>query len=206
MRLKDFIIEGKKSDYEKIAENILKDFHFSHPSQLDIYDLCEHYGMRVSILESEDMHSHSIASGNGRKGIIFLERTNSIALERQILAEEFSHLYIHAKNQLFIDAHEINKMELQATKLAAHLLIPDKWLLNIQVFPEYNLMSILASDVANEFNVTPEFAYKRLKMLKESYTFHSEEPILYHALSMLTEAMLKRIVVILDQNNRFFLN
>lgn len=171
MKLRDFLLGGTPDYYEETAERILENYKFNHPREIDFYELCKQYGMTITKVENG--LNCAIPANTDRKGIIILNATNWI-LERQILAEEFSHLYLHQMSQFSSNEIVINKTEKQAFKLAANLLIPTKWLLDIEVYPDKNQKKVLAAEVAEEFDVEPEFALKRLILLSENYIFGKE--------------------------------
>lgn len=205
MILKDFLIKGNKDSYEELSEKILKDINVDHPNNIDLFSLCDSFGMKVSLTNSEINLNHSIASTNERRGLILIEKSKNEVEERQVLAEEFSHLYLHQKNQLFIGTNELNKMENQAFKLASNLLIPTNWLLNIEVYPSRNQKFILAEDVAQQFNVLPDFAYKRLKYLNENYLFDKSSTGILYNMPMF-DMLPEHIFVVLNKKENFILN
>lgn len=205
MILKDFLIKGTKDTYEELSEEIFNKQKVNHPNNIDLYNLCDSFGMKVTVTNSEVNMTHSIASKKERRGLILLEKSKSEIEERQLLAEEFSHLYLHQKNQLFMGTNELNKMENQAFKLASNILIPTEWLLKIEVYPSLNQKFILAEDVAHQFNVLPEFAYKRLKYLNENYLFDkSSTGLLYNMPSF--DKLPEHIFVVLNNKENFILN
>lgn len=179
MKLRDFLLGGTPDYYEETAERILNNYKFDHPRNIDFYELCKQYGMKIT--KSKTDLNCAIPANTGRKGIIVLNETDWIS-ERQILAEEFSHLYLHQMSQFSSDEIVINKTENQAFKLAANLLIPTNWLLDIEVYPDKNEKTVLAAEVAEEFDVEPEFALRRLRLLSENYIFGKEPVALWFAL------------------------
>ncbi|WLR54319.1 ImmA/IrrE family metallo-endopeptidase [Mesobacillus subterraneus] len=205
MILKDFLIKGTKDTYEELSEEIFNKQKVNHPNSIDLYSLCDSFGMKVTLANSDIKMDHSIASKKERRGLILLEKNKSEIEERQLLAEEFSHLYLHQKNQLFMGTSELNKMENQAFKLASNILIPTKWLLNIEVYPSLNQKFILAEDVAQQFNVLPEFAYKRLKYLNENYLFDKSSTGILYNMPMF-DMLPEQIFVVLNKKENFILN
>lgn len=207
MKLKDYLYNGLSDFYESTANNILKNVSFDHPREIDLYELCNFYGMKV-VTSSDDVN-FSVASNVDRRGVILLSRTNN-KLERQHLAEEFAHLFIHHKNQLTEAELSIKKLEVQAEKLASNILLPTEWLMNIEVFPFRNEMRILASDIAEDFDVTPEYAFRRLKQLNSNYLFGMEPTGMFK--NVLYDAPIgyfvpkPRIYVVLDKETRFSLD
>lgn len=205
MRLKDYVYSGASDFYESTAKEILNNITYDHPREIDMYELCEIYGMSINTDLGLDT---SIAANTGRRGVISIKEVNDERIFRQILAEEFAHLYIHHNNQLTAKKETLNKIELQAEKLASNILMPTDWLMNIEVFPYRNEMRILATDIAMDFDVTPEYAFKRLKHLNNNYMFGTEpagvfKDVLYDAPFSF---MLPRIFVVLDKTNKFILD
>lgn len=179
MRLRQFILMKKNDFYEEEAKKILKHIQFKHPSEIDLFKLCDLYGMKIN--RSKEPYSHSWPIKDKRRGLIELGTYKNEIIERQILAEEFSHLYLHYSNELRMDGHSLNKTELQAFKLAANLLMPIDWLLKIEVYQHYNDRQILADELAKEYNVTIDFAVKRLNLLQRTCLFDSSSDALYDA-------------------------
>ncbi len=176
MVLGDFMARKRIDPFEKMSKDILSNIEYNVPSEIDIYQLCRLYGMKVNYsLIPEDIN-YTIPHKKGRRGVINLCVRETEQEERESLTHEFSHLYIHQISQLSQSSLMIDKMESQAFKLASNILMPSKELLNIEVFPDLNTTYIIAEDIADYFNVTKEFAYKRLVYFNENYKFNKNEP------------------------------
>lgn len=204
MKLKDYLVSGKTDFYERTAKKILKNIKFSHPREIDIYSLCDQYGMIVC--KTENKINVALPAQVERRGIIHIHINANEKEERELLAEEFSHLYLHQITQLSNNKPLKDKMEYQAFNLAANLLIPTDWLMNADVYHDQNDMMILVSEVADEFGVQPEFAYKRLKLLNNTYKFSRQYPAVVFENTFYgipDDFFPKRIFVILDEETQF---
>ncbi|MGN7479009.1 ImmA/IrrE family metallo-endopeptidase [Solibacillus silvestris] len=181
MVLGDFLISKNKDRYESYVNEICNKLNIKSLLEIDLYDLCDKFGMKVNLELVSDGLNTAVSSGKGRRGIITLCIAENEQIERINLAHEFSHLYLHNHSQLNIDSVEINKNELEAFKLASNILIPSNELLKLSVDPELNTTYIIAEDVAKHFNVTLEFAYQRLLYFQDNYKFgrHEEDAYLY---------------------------
>ncbi|MEB6549127.1 ImmA/IrrE family metallo-endopeptidase [Heyndrickxia sporothermodurans] len=208
MILRDFLVEEKRDYYSNVAAKILKNVNFNHPSDIDFYSLCDLYGMKIND-KFEGEKGYSLSANKGRRGVIVLGKCKNEIEEREVLAEEFSHLYLHQKDQLSIPNYEINKMERQAFNLASNLLIPNDWLLDIEVSPNLNQMFIMAEEVAQTFKVSAKFAYERLKLLKNNCIFKIETPTLfYHTFGtdFSLDVPRQQILVVLNKKSVFSLS
>ena len=176
MVLNDFVTRRRKDPFEKMSLDILKNFSFNFPYEIDMYDLCDAYGMRVVPSLFPGDVNYAVSGKKGRRGVIHLCVVEESRIVRETLAHEFSHLYLHQMNQLLSSNVVTDKMEKQAFKLAANILMPTKDLLNIEVYPDSNTTAFVASNIAEYFGVTTEFAYKRLNYFNENYKLHKQEP------------------------------
>lgn len=175
MRLGDYIKRKRIDPFEKMSKVILRNIQYKSPCEIDVYKLCDLYGMKVNLSLLPNDVNHATSHKKGRRGVINLCVNKDERAERESLTHEFSHLYLHQMNQTLQETHVIEKMELQAFKLASNLLMPSKDILNFEVFPDLNETYIIAKEMADYFNVTVEFAYQRLKYFNENYKFHKEE-------------------------------
>lgn len=81
------------------------------------------------------------------------------AQKRHLLAHALGHHFLHAGNYLFFQQHrhhQNNKEEKQADEFAAHLLLPENKL--------STMIDWDPSDLADHFQVTPEFIEFRLQL------------------------------------------
>lgn len=74
-------------------------------------------------------------------------------------------------------------------------------IINADVYHDQNDMMILASEVADEFGVQPEFAYKRLKLLNNTYIPAIVFENTFYGIP--DDFFPKRIFVILDEETQF---
>lgn len=169
------LLQMNKTDYwEQRANKVLSHFIWQHPDEIDLYDICWRYGVKIKPLEEPFLESDlcyesikhlkafSIPSTKARRGTIFLTPELDTIEKKLILAEEFCHCYSHYSSQLNMDKLAINKQENQAKRMAAYLLMPAKFLKRI--FAAAVSEPVLISDIADYFVVTEEFARYRLEL------------------------------------------
>ncbi|WP_166462356.1 ImmA/IrrE family metallo-endopeptidase [Psychrobacillus vulpis] len=164
------------TDYwEEKAEKVLSNFKYNNPDEIDIEDICWKYGIKIKplditfaepYLDSEDIYflkSFALPSEVDRRGTIFLKPGLNAIERKLLLAEEFCHIYAHHSSQLSLDIHSINKLENQAKRMSAYILMPNKFIQNV-----YNAaieQPVLISNIADYFVVTEEFAHYRLELI-----------------------------------------
>jgi Zn-dependent peptidase ImmA (M78 family) len=149
--------------WERHANEVLSHFIFNYPFQIDIYEICRRY--QIKVIERDDLDecdAFSIPLLHGQKGLIYVRKEMDKRQKRILLAEEFCHIYCHCLNQLHIDDISlIDKSEYQAKKMAAFLLIPDELIKGFDV-QHYGINFVY--ELADEFNVTYEFMKCRLEI------------------------------------------
>lgn len=161
--------------WEQKANKVLSHFHYHHADEIDLYDICWRYGIRIKPLyshyftDNEDytaikhLKSYSIPKETGKRGTIYIIPDLSPIEKRILLAEEFCHLYSHYSSQLLTDIHVLNKQESQAKRMSAYLLMPSPFLKDI--YTAATSEPIIISDIADHFLVTEEFAHYRLELI-----------------------------------------
>ncbi|MEK4146411.1 ImmA/IrrE family metallo-endopeptidase [Robertmurraya sp. FSL W8-0741] len=164
----------KTDDWEQRANKVLSHFNYQSPDEIDIYDICWRHGVSVKPLSSEflepqidfdaikHLRAFSIPKPKARRGIIYISSELDAVEKKILLAEEFCHCYSHYASQLNLDKHSISKMENQAKRMAAYLLMPAIFLK--QVYAAAVSEPVLISDIADHFVVTEEFASYRLEL------------------------------------------
>jgi Zn-dependent peptidase ImmA (M78 family) len=171
------ITEEKLKDWwEERANQVLSNFKFNYPHEIDLYEICWRYGIKIKVLKdtlSDNIEAFSISNNiRTQRGIIFIKKNLPVPLERVILAEEFCHLYSHYVDQTNVDVLEIGKTELQAKRMAAYILMPTHFLIKkLSVIHNHNY---IVSEIAEHFIVTEEFANYRLKLF-----FSHHKPNIY---------------------------
>ncbi|MFF5994239.1 ImmA/IrrE family metallo-endopeptidase [Lysinibacillus sp. KU-BSD001] len=175
MVLGDYLISHKIDRFESYAKDILNKLNKKTFIGIDLYDLCHNFGILVKRELVPNGLNCAIPSSKGRRGVINLCIGESEREERVNLAHEFAHLYIHQRSQLNQNSTEIYIQEIEAFKLASNILVPSKELLKFPVSPDLNTTYIIADEISEHFNVTPEFAYQRLLYFQKNYKFGREE-------------------------------
>lgn len=154
------ILTSVHDTWEDKANKVLTNFNFKYPDEIDMGYICWKYG--IKILPNGNNSTYSVPT-EGRKGIIFIQEGLDYIDKRIVLAEEFCHLYGHYSNQLRMKEFEINKIENQAKKMAAYLLMPQQFL--DHVYDAAFDQVVLISEIADYFLVTEEFAQYRLELI-----------------------------------------
>ena len=164
------------TDYwEERAERILSHFEYTYPDEINIYDICWRYGIRIlplalpffenyQVEEIENLKAFSVPSSKGRRrGTIYIKEGLNEIEKKLLIAEEFCHLYAHHAPQLSVDKYILAKNEQQAKRMSAYLLMPSRFL--GQVYDDAMDEAVLISDIADYFLVTEDFAHYRLELI-----------------------------------------
>lgn len=164
------------TDYwEERAEKILSHFRYAFPDEIHIPDLCWRYGITILPLDAHfagqfvdyesvsHLKAFSVPSSKARRGTIYIKENLGHIEKKLLLAEEFCHLYSHGASQLSIDKHSLSKLENQAKRMAAYLLMPARFINTIyeNAYDE----AVMISDIADHFLVTEEFAQYRMELI-----------------------------------------
>ena len=167
-------LEPNEDIWEERANKVLSHFSYNEPDEIDLYDICWRYGINIKPLDPNYIHeteyfeginnlkAFSISEGKGRRGTIFLKPGLETVEKKLLLTEEFCHLYSHHISQLRANSIVLAKTENQAKRMAAYLLMPKKFLVN--VFNSALDQPVLISDIADYFVVTEVFAQYRLEL------------------------------------------
>ena len=160
------------TDYwEERADKVLSHFHYTYPDEIDLYDICWRYGIRVLPLDSpsiegiainKHLKAFSIPKDRARRGTIFIKEGLDAIEKKLLLAEEFCHLYAHHQSQLSVDQYTIGKCENQAKRMAVYLLMPGQFLED--VYSEAYEAPVVISDIADYFLVSDEAAAYRMAL------------------------------------------
>lgn len=161
-----------KSDYwEERANKVLSHFNYSYPDEIDIYDICWRYGVQIKPLDAPFMDNAEYKSIKHLKAFTdprqeeepYIKPGLAVIEKKLLLAEEFCHLYGHYQSQLSVSPYKAAKIENQAKRMAAYLLMPEYFLKT--VFNAALDEAVLISDIADYFVVTEDFAQYRLKLI-----------------------------------------
>lgn len=177
MQLPQIKHNSTTNKYEDYANKVLSHFKINYPDEIDLYELCWRYGIKIKPLAPDycpyevdkSIKAFSISTGMNRRGLIYLDPDLDSIAKKICLAEEFCHLYLHHNNQLIKSIYEINKTEKQAKKMSAYLLMPSRFIKDV-----YNAayeQPVMVSEIADYFLVTEEFAHYRLELM---YSHHVE--------------------------------
>jgi Zn-dependent peptidase ImmA (M78 family) len=158
MLLKQLLPNTKTDYWEERAETVLSHFRFKHPDEIDIYEICRRYGIKIKPYDNvfyPDVLDSTIKAKaiptKDRRGIIYIQPGLNAIDKKLLLAEEFCHIYAHHQNQMCMGMHELAKSEYQAKRMAAYLLMPGRFLEDVYVAAADQ--AILISDIADYFLV-----------------------------------------------------
>ncbi|MBY0222742.1 hypothetical protein [Sporosarcina aquimarina] len=120
------------TDYwEERADKVLSHFHYTYPDEIDMYDICWRYGIRIlpvdkpftePFIQYDTIHhlkACSLPGKRSRRGTIFLKEGLNAIEKKLLLVEEFCHLYARHQTQLSADPYALSKCESQAKRMAA---------------------------------------------------------------------------------------
>jgi Zn-dependent peptidase ImmA (M78 family) len=150
---------------EDWIKNFYQNLSIFHPHQLNLHDISYRLGYSITYKD--------ISSRFYNDEVIIDERLNSQE-QWQDFGHELCHALRHNGNQLIMSESFLKMQEYQANNFMYHFCIPTFMLLNFD-FPYLRIHAI--KRMANAFNVTFEFADKRLEMFENKLTselFHQE--------------------------------
>lgn len=153
------------TDYwEERANKVLSHFHYSSPDEIDIGQICWRYGVRILPMDEPcSVDAFSLHSQNARKGTIYIKEGLDPVRKKLLLAEEFCHIYTHQVSQLSSSNTAIHKQEAQAKRMAAYLLMPERFICDI--YEAALDEAVLISHIADYFLVSEEFAHYRMELV-----------------------------------------
>jgi len=171
MQLGQLLPKTKNDYWEERANKVLSHFTYKYPDEIDMYEICWRYGIRIMPLDKpfleenvdEGIKAFSIPGKKNRHGVIYLRPGLNAIEKKLLLAEEFCHIYAHHISQLATDSSFIAKTENQAKRMSAYLLMPARFLEDVYVAAADQMVVI--SDIADYFVVTEEFARYRLELV-----------------------------------------
>ncbi|WP_018132707.1 ImmA/IrrE family metallo-endopeptidase [Effusibacillus pohliae] len=145
---------------EQIANGVIERFGYQRPDEIDIEEICDHYKIKIKPSPEPDV-TYSVCTGF-RKGFIYLQETDDWIQRKELLGEEFAHLYLHTISQMQSTREVTAKQERQAKDFSAYLFMPWKMLQDIVI--AYDQPVDIAM-LADEFLVSEEFVYYRLSLI-----------------------------------------
>lgn len=162
------------TDYwEERAEKVLSRFHYDNPEDIDIFEICRRFGIRVLPMDKpffegdfeydEGIKAFSIPKKKAKRGTIFIKEGLNEIEKKLLVSEEFCHLYSHHTSQLSVDKYIIAKNEKQAKRMSAYLLMPSRFI--EKVYDSAMDEAVVISEIADYFFVTDEFAHYRMELI-----------------------------------------
>ncbi|WP_301171078.1 ImmA/IrrE family metallo-endopeptidase [Brevibacillus nitrificans] len=145
---------------EERANNVLNKFNYKYPDQIDIEQVCDYYKIKIKPSPEPDL-TYSVCTGF-RKGFIFLPKKLDYVTFKQLVGEEFGHLYLHTISQMQTTKELHAYQERQAKNFSAYLFMPMKMLQEVVI--SYD-QPVDISMLADEFLVSEEFVYYRLSLI-----------------------------------------
>ncbi|WP_082023317.1 ImmA/IrrE family metallo-endopeptidase [Sporosarcina koreensis] len=101
--------------------------------------------------------AYSIFYHRGRWRTLFIKKEQNPVMQKLLLAEEFYHVYANQILQLTSSETVIHKQEAQAKRMAAYLLMPERFICD--VYEAALNEAMLISEIADYFLVADEFAH-----------------------------------------------
>lgn len=171
MQLGQLLPKTTHDYWEERANKVLSHFNYQYPDEIDMYEICWRYGIRIMPLDKpfldeevpDGIKAVSFPFKKGRRGVIYLRPGLNAIEKKLLLAEEFCHIYAHHFSQLYMDNSFIGKTENQAKRMSAYLLMPARFLKDVYVAAAEQMVVI--SDIADYFLVTEKFAQYRLELI-----------------------------------------
>ncbi len=138
---------------EDWIRNFLQNLGIYHPHQLNIEIITQRLGLFVI---EKNVKSRVI------EGVVFLDSRLNAQEKWQEFSHELKHYLKDEGNQLLLPKSFVDLQEYKAERFALHFCVPTYMLLNYEI---NNFMNINTGVqfISDTFNVTTEFAYKRLQ-------------------------------------------
>lgn len=150
--------------WETRAEKVLSHFNITAPDEINIGTICWRYGIKILPMdEPREVDAYSLPHRRARRGKIYIKEGLDPIRKKLLLAEEFCHVYLHQVSQLTSSAAAIHKQEAQAKRMAAHLLMPERFICDI--YEAAIDEAVLISNISDYFLVTDEFAHYRMELI-----------------------------------------
>ncbi|WP_411503453.1 ImmA/IrrE family metallo-endopeptidase [Brevibacillus centrosporus] len=145
---------------EERANNVLNKFNYKYPDQIDIQEICAYYKIKIKPSPEQNL-TYSVCTGF-RKGFIYIPKGTNYIKYKELLGEEFAHLYLHTISQMQTTKEIHAHQERQAKNFSAYLFMPMNMLQEVVV--SYD-QPVDITSMANEFLVSEEFVYYRLSLI-----------------------------------------
>jgi Zn-dependent peptidase ImmA (M78 family) len=133
---------------EDRANQILDELIIQSPEDLKLRRVARHFEIPVYY-----MPENSSAMRFGEKYLIIVDNRLIHEERRERLAEEICHCLLPMGNQLYQNERETNRQEGLALKMAAYLLMPRRFILDLSI-PEDETLAVEL--LAGVFKVTPD--------------------------------------------------
>lgn len=141
---------------EDRANQILDELFIHSPEDLNLRRVARHFGFPVHFLP----HSSS-AQRFGKKYLIVVDSRLTLEERRERLAEEICHCLLPMGNQLHQKDIETNRQESLALRMAAYLLVPRRFILNLSI-PEDDTLAL--DHLSGILSVTPKIVSYRYEL------------------------------------------
>lgn len=145
---------------EQMAYSVLSKFNYKYPDQIDIQEICHRYKIKFRSSPDPEL-TYSVCTGF-RKGFIFIPKNLNYVKFKELVGEEFSHLYLHNVSQMQTTKCILAHQERQAKDFSSYLYMPLHMLKEVVI--SYD-QPVDISMLADEFLVSEEFVYYRLSLL-----------------------------------------
>lgn len=156
MRWKYILQQLPSHPLEDRANKILDQLGIQTPVDLNLRKIAKHFRIPV-IFRPEN----SSAQRFGDKYLIIVDKRLSLEKRREQLAEEICHCLLPMGNQLLQKEWETNKQENLAKRMAAYLLIPRRFISQLNI-SEDDVETV--EQFSNIFTVTPYMVRYRFEL------------------------------------------
>lgn len=147
---------------EEKIQQIYTDLCISNPSEIDPYHIANEYNVWIYFHEDES----EVYKRKGKDSDLYsmyLDERLSFQEQWQDFCHEFGHVVEHVGNQNKLQKPFRKLQERQANNFMYHFAVPSFMLLNYEIANYYEDGVFF---IADTFNVTKEFAYRRLEMFR----------------------------------------
>ncbi|ARC68726.1 MULTISPECIES: ImmA/IrrE family metallo-endopeptidase [Bacillus subtilis group] len=148
---------------EDWIEEFYKEMKISNPHELDLLDISHRLGLKVEFLNIGSRYYD---------GMIILDNRLSSQEQWQDFGHELCHALRHEGNQLTMSPLFAQLQEMQAKTFAYKFCIPSFMLINLDFSKPYIETAKL---IASHFNVTYEFATKRVAQIKSIHVLKNNK-------------------------------
>lgn len=147
---------------EEDIKKLYKILHIEYPYEMDMWNIAGDLDIWIQFHE----HESEMVKRRGGLYTLFLNEDLSIQEEWQDFGHELAHVIKHVGKQDEMQFLFRQLQENQANSFMYHFCVPTFMLLNMNISNYHNIIDGI-DIVAENFNVTKEFAKRRLEMFRD---------------------------------------